>query len=238
MDIQCKQSGEMCRSPPGICCMYVYSTIFFHVIWIIDWMCKWQELCTRITHRDAARRARPDLLTYTHMRMMDTHVVTVVDIHAQLIIHELHCAWISPIFSETDRGVGTPGCTGEIFGIRSLACICVWKWSVTPHSRWFIFTVYICAVQVTVFWCAPDHWDSFCVGCCGCRPVNRRMREGMRDVRWRERGTEQRFSCRLCHFLLREGDPWDPPSLENGQNVHTRTQICAHCSVGGKPAEQ
>lgn len=34
----------------------------------------------------------------------------------------------------------------------------------------------------------------------------------MRDVGWREEGTEQRFSCLLCHFLLGEADPWDLPA--------------------------
>lgn len=42
------------------------------------------------------------------------------------------------------------------------------------------------------------------------------------------RGTEQRFGCRLCHFLLGEGDPWDPPSVANGQNAHTHAHSAAH----------
>lgn len=83
----------------------VHVSHVFYLIWIIDCTCKWQALCTHITHRHKARWARPDLLTYQHMRMMDTHVGPIVDIHAQLIIHELHCAWISLFSLRLTEGV-------------------------------------------------------------------------------------------------------------------------------------
>ncbi len=44
------------------------------------------------------------------------------------------------------------------------------------------------------------------------------------EGRGTERGrTEQGFGCRLCHFLLGEANPGDPPSVANGQNTHTCT---------------
>lgn len=52
----------------------------------------------------------------------------------------------------------------------------------------------------------------------------------------REAGTEQRFGCRLCHFLLGEADPRDAPSVANGQRAHTHTHALtladAHGVVG------
>lgn len=41
----------------------------------------------------------------------------------------------------------------------------------------------------------------------------------MRDVGWREEGTEQRFGCLLCHFLLVEADPWDLPAPPSSPHV-------------------
>ena len=71
---------------------------------------------------------RPDLLTYQRMRMMDTHVGPIVDIHAQLIIHELHCAWIS-LFSprlteEAERRGALGGYLTFTLG-RERVCVCV-----------------------------------------------------------------------------------------------------------------
>lgn len=97
---------------------------FFHVfdvIWIIDCMCKWQELCTHITHRHMARWVRPDLLTYQRMRMMDTHVGPILDMHAPLIIHERHCARSYPFSPRLTE----EWCGEEMFSIHTLACVCV-----------------------------------------------------------------------------------------------------------------
>lgn len=145
-------------------------------------MCKLQELCTHINHMHVMF----DLLTYQRMRMMDTHVGPIVDIHAQLIIHELHCAWIS-LFSL--RLTEEVECTEEIFSIHTLACVCVsnGQW----HPRWMIHihSVHLCHAG-NGFWCMLDHWDSWC---CSLRPVNR-QRGGLRgwDRGWAVRDVGQR----------------------------------------------
>lgn len=47
----------------------------------------------------------------------------------------------------------------------------------------------------------------------------------------REAGTEQRFGCRLCHFLLGEADPRDAPSVANGQRARTHTHTHSHLQM-------
>lgn len=48
------------------------------------------------------------------------------------------------------------------------------------------------------------------------------QRGAVRDLGRGGGGTEQRFSCLLCHFLLGEADPRDPrsASVANGQDAH------------------
>lgn len=100
------QSGVLLSSG-SLQCVHVFH--LFYVIWIIDCMCKWQELCTHITHRHTARWAKPDLLTYQHIRMMDTHVGPD-SWHSCLADN----SWASlcmdlSVPSKTDRGIGAPG---------------------------------------------------------------------------------------------------------------------------------
>lgn len=143
--------GEICQSPPGVGAAGVHVFyIFFYVIWIIDCVRKWQEFCTHITHVHMARAARPDLLTHQRLRMMDTHVGPIVDIHAQLIIHELHCAWISLFSPRLTEEAERRGAPSRYLTFTLWRHVCVFKMVSDTHGRWFIFTVYICAMQVMV----------------------------------------------------------------------------------------
>ena len=223
IDIQCIRSAEIC---PSVCTCIPR----FYVIWIIDCMCKWQELCTHITHRHMVRWAEAwsfDISAYEN----DGYTCGPRSWHSCSADN----SWASlcmdlPILIRDWQRTGAPGCTEEIFSIHTLACVCVFQMvSDTHRGLIHIHSVHLCRAG-NGFWCALDHWDSLCAGRCGRRPVNRRTGEEVRDVGRREgeRGTEQRFGCRLCHFLLGEGDSWEHPSMANGQHTHTHTHSQMH----------
>lgn len=135
---------DMPLTSGSLLCVHVFHV--FYVIWIIDCMCKWQELCTHIIHRRMACWAKLDLLTYQHMRMMDTHVgpdswhsCSADNSWASL------CMDLPILPEEWSTGFAT-----RRYLAFTLWHVCVFQMVSDTHRGWFIFTVYICAVQVMV----------------------------------------------------------------------------------------
>lgn len=136
--------------------------------------------------RHKAHWVGPDPSTY--QQMIDTHVGSIADIYAHMIIHEIHCAWIY-LFSTKIKGkkILHQGYPVKTFQNHTLGPICV------PNSPWHqprvmhIHIVHLCHIGNS-FRCMLGHWYSLCVGHCGNRTVNNLMREGVRDVGERKQG--------------------------------------------------
>lgn len=165
-----------------------------HIVGIIDMACaRISFTCTRPAERG---------LIYWHTVYEDDGFVCAPQSQHrdQLIIHVRHCLWIS-IFSL--------GLTGKHGGDVCNSNVCTFV-CLFHSGQWHPFQLYISAMR----WKVSEG--------CGIIDIHEALppdlsieqRGVVRNEGWREGGTEQRFSCLLCHFLLGEADPRDPPSLQ------------------------